>query len=381
MVGSTQQVIQQIAQELFLPPVEGQVILARALEIPLPGPESEIMGIHQSDIVIRSGLEMAMQDMRANPWLLDRVFAGIARDTLTWKEYGEKAINAAKQWFLKTDIPIKMAPVMNDYKLPCITIALVDSTEVTSEATLGDIHTPGTESDSTTWPALTNPFTPRSYSPSTGLVVLPNLPPNVFVGPGMFIIDNVGREHEILDVIDGLSFYISSGTVANFKGAILKGRKPAWVTSIESSSFRETYRIGCHVGSEPTKLTWLHSVVVFALLRYKEVLLEARGFERSTIQSSDFSTSSKEDTEQTFTRYVTCTGNVRHYWPKMITQAIDVVQIDALSVSGVVAGSQLGVVRPNTTPGPDVRIEDTGVDPDTQGWVGNLDILDPTKRK
>lgn len=41
-------------------PVESQAILVRALELPLPAELTEIKGIHQSDVIIRSALEASI---------------------------------------------------------------------------------------------------------------------------------------------------------------------------------------------------------------------------------------------------------------------------------------------------------------------------------
>lgn len=343
--------------------------LAFSLDLPLSAMSAagtQALGIHQSDVIIRSALTVGLADMRANPWLLDYVFASLPQDSLTWKEYGEKSVQQAKQWFLGAQIPVKMVPVADEAKLPCISISLVDSTEATNETTIGDVHSQSFETLEKPWGALTSAITPVSYNSSTGVMILHNLPEEVYLAAGMFVIDRTGKSHEILVVYDGLTLGIAPGTVADFRGALLKSGTPGFVTSIESSSYRETYRIGLHVGGEPVLLTWLHSIVVFCLLRYKEVLLEGRGFERSTMQSSDFAREAQFDSELVFSRYLTVSGYVRQYWPKVLARPIDAVVMDPIRVSGQ---------------DQDVRVADTGLDPDEQLWVGNLDTINPAKRK
>jgi hypothetical protein len=300
--------------------------LIKRLELPLPATLTRILGIHQSDVVIRSAIVAALADMRAQPWLFDYVFASLPQDALTWKEYGEQSIGEAKKWFLANDIPVKMSPVLNEVQLPCITIALVESSEAVPETTLADIDADGYELNDRTWPALTTPFTPKSYNANTGTITLQDtMPAGVAVAPGMFIVDALGGTHEILKVLSATSFTIQAYTMADFSNSTLKSHNPAWVTAVESSSYRETYRVAIHVGGDPVKLTWIHSVVVFALLRYKEALLEARGFERSTMTSSEFTREEKFESEMVFSRYVNVSGYVRHYWPKAVTPVIDAV--------------------------------------------------------
>ena len=356
-----------IAAEPYRPLSAVQTFI-QPLVIPTDVSNTIVLGIHPSDVIIRSALIAAFADMRANPWVLDRVFASLVQDSLTTKDKGQRELQAAKNWFLRTNIPVLVAPVMDEFKTPCLSITLVDSSEVTNETTTSDTHYESFEYDYSTSPALTLGFTPQSYNPLTGEIVLgPNtLPSGVYVGPGMMIVDKYGLAHEILRMGETTdAFYIAPNVQANFNGAVLKGIRPSVITSVESSSFRETYRIGLHVGAEPAYLIWLHSIVVFALLRYKEVLLEGRGFERSTFSSSDFSRDTAFETENIFTRYLTISGHVRQYWPKIVSRPIDVVQSE-FRVSGEDA---------------DVKLADTGEDPNEALWMGNLDSIDASKRK
>lgn len=334
--------------------------LIRTLELPLPATVSRILGIHQSDIVIRSAVVAALADMRANPWLLDYVFASLPQDTLTWKEYGERDLQQAKKWFLSTNIEVSVLPRFNESQWPQITIELLESTEVVPEAIIGDVNYDPTEDNDMTWPALTQSFVPISYTPSTGLIRLA-ADCEAWLGPGMFIIDRQGKSHEITEVTDQRTFKIDPGTVADFRSSVIKGHRPNWKVDVESSSFKETYRLGVHCQGETVHLTWLHAIVQFALLRYKQVLLEARGFERSTISSSQVSLDQRFETENIFSRYVTISGYVRQFWPKTVAQVIDGVEFDGISVSGV--------------GGANVSVATTGDDPLETAWIGNLDTI------
>jgi hypothetical protein len=344
------------------PAVYGQdnvLPLIRTLELPLPSTVTQIVGIHQSDIVIRSAIEAALADLRANHWLLDYVFASLPQDTLTWKEYGEKDLQEAKKWFMTTNVPVSVLPRMNESKWPQITIELMESSEVVPESTMGDVNYDPNEYNDRTWPALTPQFTPVSYVPSTGVIKLAG-ECEAWLGPGMYLVDRQGQAHEIIEVIDQSQFKIDPSTVADFRGCVIKGHRPAWNVSVESSSFKETYRIGVHVQNEPAHLTWLHAIVQFALLRYKQVLMEGRGFERSTISSPQIGVDQRFEAENIFTRFITISGYVRQFWPKTVAPVIDGVELDQLQVSGQNA---------------DVSVAKAGVDPLTQLWVGNLDTL------
>lgn len=349
----------RIVEQVPLSPSEGQALLIKSLELPLPpSMTTEALGIHQSDVIIRTAIIAAIADLRANPWLLDYVFASLPRDDRTMKDYGEKEVQRAKEWFIKTNIPVFMVPRMDEAKVPCITIKLLDSQE--AEVTLGDVHYQEKEDNDAQWPALCKPFTPNKYNSATGIMVVPDAVHDaVVIAPGMVVVDNIGKSHEILETFADGSFLIKQGTIADFTNAVIKGSKPAYVTRLESVSYRESYQIGVHCAGEPVYLTWLHSIVVFILLRYKQSLLEARGFERSVFSSSDFDRNEMFEAEMVFSRYLNVTGYVRQYWPKDINPKI--TSFDPLPLR-VIGGEKLPEGDPNDAM-----------------WIGDQDTLKPKK--
>ncbi len=324
---------------------------------PLNPGATETLGIHQSDVIIRTALIAALKDLRANPWKLDYVFSFLPKDELTAKSYGEKDIASAKRWFLATDIPVAMVPRIDKAKAPIITIKLLESSE--SEVTLGDVHYLEKEEAELDWPALCDPFTPTAYDQATGNVTLPDAVfEQLIVVAGMLIVDAVGQTHEILDILDDNKVQIAANTIADFTGAVIKGSRPAANVTLESAWYKETYQIGIHTSGEPVYLTWLHSIVVFILMHYKEDLLEARGFERSVFNSSDFDREEVSEGEFLYTRFVTMTGNVRQYWPKRVQLRITSFQ-----------PLPLRIIDADKLP--------ADTDPNTQLWIGDNDTLTP----
>jgi hypothetical protein len=288
---------------------------------------TNILGIHQSDVIIRSALEQGMADLRMKPWLLDYVFASLPIDKLTKKKYGQATIDCAKEWFLANDVAVFMSTRTDKPKWPAISIKLASSNE--DENTLGDVHYEPTEDNDLQWPALYGPFNPLSYDPFKGYVVLPDdVGDKLILFPGQLLVDGSGLIHPIEDVIDGQTIQIEKALTGNLNGSVIKGQPPAYIAEVESLNFKETYHIGCHVGAEQEQLTWLHSIVVFILLAYKETLLEARNFEKTTIQSSDFMQNPAFQEEVVFSRYVTISGSVRQVWPKSIKQKITAIDTD-----------------------------------------------------
>lgn len=285
------------------------------------------LGIHQSDVIIKSAITTALENIRSNPWLLDYCFANLPQDSLTAEKYGLKSVEQAKNWFLNTKIPVFVIPRLDEAKLPAISIQLQSSQE--AETTLSDVHYQVTE-DATyiQRPALTDPFTPESYVPSTGVMTLTEaVAEDLVLGVGLFVVTKTGNEYEITEILDDRSFVLRTNINDDFGDVVIKGPQASYVASLESASYKETYVIGCHVSSEPIHCVYLHSILKFALLVYKQALLEARGFERTTINSTDLRAESGwEGAETAFARYLQVTGFVRQYWPKDISPKITAVE-------------------------------------------------------
>lgn len=281
-------------------------------------------GIHQSDLIIRSALILAFEDLRANPYLLDYAFASLLRDNETKNEYGQREIDAAKKWFLSTKIPIFMSTIINDVTMPCISISLVDSNE--EAVTLADVHYNPRQDSERVWPALCPAFTPTSYTASTGRMIVPESV-GIIIAPGQLVVDKAGVAHEILEVEEDFQFLIKANTVADFRNSVIKGQRPSEVVHLESVRMKETYALGCHVQGEQTHLTYLHSLLVFCLYRYKARYLEERGFERSVVASSDFRRNDSFDNELTFSRHINLTGYVQQTWPSIFSPKVTAVVV------------------------------------------------------
>lgn len=338
-----------VVQQYPLPPDEAQSLFAKALELPLPESLTATDGIFQGDVIIRGAIVRAIADLRSKPGLLRHVFGSLPKDPVTCREYGEQEIDRAKEWFKKTKINVLMDyRVDQNTSFPCITISMLSSTE--AEQTLGDIHyQPFIDIDSE-WPDMTEKFSPVLYSEGTGIMEIPETIANqVVISDGMMVIDRHGNAHEILEVIDDVSFMIKAGTIADFNDASIRGARPAYTMALESMRYFEKYSIGCHAIGDPIILTYLHSVVVFCLLAYKQVLLEARGFERTAVNSSGFQMNDTLTPENVFSRYIELSGYVQQVWPKGIHPRVTSVSVDTIGLVGVQNSTHVDPTSPDNT--------------------------------
>ncbi len=307
---------------------------------------SELLGIFQSDLVIQSALKAAMADLRRNPYLLDYAFASLVYDDLTKSQYGAKAVEQGKKWFLNTEIPIFINTRIDEAKFPCISIVLMESNE--EQNTLADVHYETHEELAGTsevqWEILIGPFNPLSYDFNTGKMVIPSAALNdIAITPGLVLVDSSGNSYEILDSANGdNSFYLEDNLVADFANSTIRIKAPSKLISIESANFKEVYSIGCHAQNAPIYLTYLHSIVSFILLRYRQSLLEARGFERTSIASGVFARNEYTESELTFSRMINITGYVRQYWPKTIgNKLVSVNTVNDIDGQLIIDGSPI----------------------------------------
>lgn len=285
---------------------------------------SKAYGIFQGDIIIRTALVAALNDLRRNPWALDYVFSSLDKDELTKNVYGQKEIDKAKEWFLTTDIPVVNSLRIDNIRLPCISVSLQESGE--QENTLADRNYNTEEIYQDVYPILFGPFAALGYDATTGEMTMPPelvdaVPPN----EGMLVEDFKGNVFTILRA-EGEKVWFAPNSLIMSSKLWVRSRFPQKV-QLESVNFRESYVIGCHSRGEPYECLYLHSIVVFALLRYRQQFLESRGFERSYISSTDLRVNDAFDAEVVFSRFVTLNGVTRQYWPKNILSAVESVVI------------------------------------------------------
>lgn len=290
--------------------------------------QTKSTGIVLTDILLRSAILKGLANLRAKPWLLKTyVFSGLPQDELTAKEFGQKTVDQALAWFMNNEIKVFLNIRQSPANYPCISIMLQAESE--AETTLADVHYEPAEDSDLKWSTLFGPFAVPAYNPQTGQVTIPdgnfldyNTP--LSLGFGMVLVDDLGGIHEFHDIIDNNTVIIDTGITAPMQTALLKGVPPSLVARMESVSERVTFQVAVHCGGEAEYTIWLHGILKFILLAYKETLLEARGYERTSFSSSDLmlNSSLSTDPELVYSRYITLTGYVRDQWPKTILPKI-----------------------------------------------------------
>jgi len=307
--------------------------------------------IHQSDIFIKTALELILDDIRKTPWLINDIFKDVTTNYYLKTQYHGQ-LEAVKEWLDNNKIEIYHQLRNDKTQFPCITISLNSSNEVAEMKTLGDLS-PYTEEllpnvIGKPIPYIIKPFVPSSYNMSSGFLGIPSTVLNTeLIVPGMILIDPAtGDGLPILSVIAG-GIFIQKGIALN--NAPTLGILPHYQyykARRQHTWNQESYTIGIHAHGDVQVLLWLHSIVLYGLYRYRESLLETNNFAQSIFSSSDLSTNEMDSPggEHLFSRYITVTGLVEHSWlmsPQRTIESSVLLEKSSESPSGYIGGIKI----------------------------------------
>jgi hypothetical protein len=304
--------------------------------------------IFAGDVIIAEAIRQGLEDMRKNLWLLDDVFANFTKEPALKDKYGQKEIDAAKDWFLNNKIEVNLRYRNDKDQFPCVTIALGSSSEKEEMKHLGDLSTEVEtlmpNQIGKPIPYIVKPFIPISYDQTTGVLTVPDSVSMRGVRSGQILVDpDTGNGYIIQEVVsNGIKLepnlkisLTRAGIVPQYQ--IYKARR-------EHTFFQETYSIGCHVHGDPAPLLWLHAIVLYTILRYRESLLEGRQFAQSSVSSSDLVQNPNFEGpggENVFSRYITLTGQVENSWLKTPFRIIEAVEINEENEEGFRSGIKI----------------------------------------
>lgn len=302
-----------------------------------------ITGIFQGDLVVKTAIELAIEDIRKNPWLIEDIFGSLIENPYLNHKYGMKEINRAKEFIINNAIPVYMRHRLDKQEFPCITISVGNSNEAEGLAVLGDV-TPfvdvyDADEIGKKINYIVTPFQPVSYDTNTGILELPtDLENYQYVSKGMVAIDpDTGNGYIIQGKAGENGVQLITG--ANITGKIgIIPQYQVYRARREKAVSQESYNIGCHVEGDASTLIFLHSVVKYALWRYKEGLLEANNFQISKLSCTDLIKNDAFGVENVYSRWITLTGQIEESWvktPYRIIEAVDFTDNTAEIKAGI----------------------------------------------
>jgi hypothetical protein len=292
------------------------------------------MAIWQGDVFFRRIIELILKDIRQNPWLIDDILSDFITDPMLSGIYGQKEIQNAKKWITENEVSVFLPHRMDLEKMPCITIAIGSNSEDRSLARLSDLtHIVETLTPSQVGkviPYIIPPFYYTSYDQATGFFEIPDSINLIIIEPGMAVINPDTGQGFVINKKSNTGFFINPGTSINFNVIGIIPEYRIYKARREIATFQESVSLGCHVHGDPNALLWLHSILMYGLLRYREGVIESRNFQISNIQSTDMIRNNAFDSfgENVYSRFITITGQVENTWikaPKSIIESINVI--------------------------------------------------------
>ena len=290
------------------------------------------MSIFLGDIRIRTAIELGLEDVKKNPWLLQDILGDTVSNPYLRARYGSQ-IESCKQWIENNRIYTFMSARDDKMEFPCVVIEMGTSNEKTDMKHMADLSTESVK------------LIPNDINKPIPYVIKPSLTGTYNSGTGAFAfsadvdLNNISPGMILVDPTNGNGYIIQSVTVANqvnllpgltmtgaFYGIIPKYQY--YESAIGHTFMEEPYKISCSAMDQQT-LLWLHSIVVYSLLRYRQVLLEKDGFAQSLISSGPmYPNPDYSDAGQVmWSRDINLTGQVENRWIQQPHRIIENVAI------------------------------------------------------
>lgn len=286
-------------------------------------------GIFQGDIIIKSMIQLGIQDMRDNPWLIDHMLSDLTSNPYYAQKYGQKQVDACKDWFKSNEIDIVMLGRKDRERYPCIVIGVGSSPEKDDMKSMADQSTEKTvlmpNQIGKTIPYVIAPFSGFSYDDTTGLVTVPNTVDLTKIAVNMVLVDPHSSTGYTIHGVDNEGIYIEPNLTVTAATLGVLPQYQFFEARQEHAFFQESYKISCYSHGDPQVMLWLHSIALYTILRYRESLLEANGFAQSSVSSAP--PISNGDVETEWCREITISGQVENSWLKSPRRFIEVAAI------------------------------------------------------
>lgn len=334
-------------------------------------------GIFQGDIIIKTAIDLGIEDMRKNPWLIQHMLEDLVLSPYLSEKYGQKQIDACKEWFANNQIDVYMRPRDDKDRTPCVTITMGASNEKPEMKTEGDLSVfkkvlfPNTIGKPI--PYVVKPFIPTDYDEITGGLSVPDTVDLSLIAPKMILVNPASGMGYVIQYVAAGQIFIGANQSVDATDLGVIPQFQFYEARIEHSFFEETYSIECHAHGDIQTVMWLWSIVMSGLLRYRQSLLEANGFAESSVSSGPPGLNpemSTEGGEKVYSRNINLVGQVQNTWIKAPHRLIENVNLKRqIDCDSYVGGIQI-ISNLNTPPIIDpseqlwTTVEDTDTDED-----------------
>lgn len=310
------------------------------------------MGIFQLDMTVKTAIELGIEDMRKNPWLIDHMLGDCIDNPYLKDKYGQKQIDACKEWFLNNNIEIKMRGINDKDKMPLIAITpgpapeKIDMKSMADQSTETIVLMPAKIGKPI--PYIVKPFTPLGYDMSTGIVQVDDSVKGMSgIAAGMILVDPNQGQGFIIQDYDDQGIHIEPNIQLDAAQLAVVPQYQFYKARVEHTFFQESCDIACYSHGDPQVAMWLHSIALYSILRYRESLLEAQGFSESSVQNSPLMENSNysPDGENAYVRSISLSGQSEYTWIKSPRRIIETAFLREKTGPGSKAPGYIGGIK------------------------------------
>ena len=276
------------------------------------------MSLFLGDIRLKTMIELGLADVTKNQWILNDILGDTLGNEYLRERYGSQ-IESCKQWLTNNRINIFMSARDDKMEFPCVTIEMGTSNEKPDMKHMGDLSTESVilypNNINKPIPYVLKPVS-GSYDPTSGIFSFSTAVDLNNVSPGMVPVDPAtGNGYVIQSVTVANQVNLLTNLSINAKSYGIIPEYQYYETKIGHTFMQEPYKITCNAMDQQS-LLWLHSIVVYSLLRYRQALLEKDGYAESVISSSKmFPNPDYSDAGQViWSREIDITGQVENRW-------------------------------------------------------------------
>lgn len=309
------------------------------------------MGIFQLDLTVKTAIELGIEDMRKQPWLIDHMLGDCLENPYLKDKYGQKQIDACREWFLNNNIEIKMRGINDKDKMPLIAITPGASNEKGEMKHMADQSTETLvlmpAQIGKPIPYIVKPFVPTGYDSQTGIVEVDDRIKGMSgISAGMILVDPANGQGFVIQDYDDQGIHIEPGIVIDATQLAVVPQFQFYKARVEHTFFQESCDISCYSHGDPQVAMWLHSIALYSILRYRESLLEAQGFTESTVSNSPLMENqnySGANGENSYLKSIQLSGQVENTWVKSPRRVIENVFLREKDGTGPDAGYNGGI--------------------------------------
>ena len=300
------------------------------------------------DVLIKTAIELGIDDIRKNPWLVQHIMSDFVVNPYLRQKYGENQVKSCIEWLQNNEIDTYLRYRKDRDRLPCVTVTLGESIEKPEMKFMADkspnyiIYLPNQIGKPI--PYVLKPFAPVSFNADTmELIIPPELLVGVGISSGMILVNPSNGTGFIIESVtpNGVVVNLDQKTIETATVLGIVPQYQYYKAKIEHTFFHESYHIECTAHGDPNTLLWLHAIVLYSLLRYRESLLEANGITETLVSSSDIvptETYSSPAGEEAFSRVITMSAQVENTWVKSPQRYIESVVLGEETSDGFIGG-------------------------------------------